>query len=369
MDRFTLPRLRVQGSRRAMGLAHGEALRTLIQGFVAQRLEAFRVFSAERGQHFDVSRFIALGGECLEALARFHPAGHAEHVAVAEGADVEAAALYAVGNMTDVRDVLLWGDPSVAPAPAADVEGCTAALIPSAGARENVLIAGQTWDLNPEDLPYVVAIHRVPEDGPEVWTVSCAGCLSLTGMNEFGLTVGTTNIKTRGGRVGIGYLSVLHRMLEERDVAAAESALRSTPRAGAHTYWAADENGAFEAETTPDRIVLRRLGERPLGRSNHCLDPRIAELEAEAATSSSKARLARVEGELAARPQDVHTLRELFGSRADGVDSISRHIEDGQGTSTNSVLIGVPARRELHACRGPAELAEWVTLAFERGTP
>jgi hypothetical protein len=40
------------------------------------------------------------------------------------------------------------------------------------------------------------------------------------------------------------------------------------------------------------------------------------------------------------QPVSDDTLRELFGSRADGVDSISRHIDDGQGTSTNSVLIG-----------------------------
>ncbi|MEA1619090.1 hypothetical protein SOQ14_09185 [Erythrobacter sp. T5W1-R] len=59
---------------------------------------------------------------------------------------------------------------------------------------------GQTWDLNGPDVDYVIALHRLPDDGPETWTVTCAGCQTLMGMNAHGLAVGTTNLKTRGAR-------------------------------------------------------------------------------------------------------------------------------------------------------------------------
>jgi hypothetical protein len=53
--------------------------------------------------------------------------------------------------------------------------------------------------------------------------------------------------------------------------------------------------------------------------------------------------------------------------RSDGVDSINRYTEDDQGTTTNACVIAVPARRELWACRGPADRGAWVQLAFTTG--
>jgi hypothetical protein len=50
--------------------------------------------------------------------------------------------------------------------------------------------------------------------------------------------------------------------------------------------------------------------------------------------------------------------------RSDGVDSINRYTEDAQGTTTNACVIAVPARRELWACRGPADRGEWRQLTF-----
>ena len=354
-----LPQIHVAGTPAELGRGQGEQLAPLIRAFTAQRLRAARVYLHEPGIR-DERAFLDLGRRCLDALASWDHQGWLEHGALAAAAGVDPVELYTAGNMTDIRDILAL------PAASAEAEGCSLALVPAAHSATGEVLGAQTWDLNPGDLDYVVAIHRRPADGPETWSVTCAGCPSLIGMNQHGLAVGTTNIKTRGSRVGIPYLSLLHRAIRCPDREAAGQVFASAPRAAAHTYWAADRGGASDWECTA-ATALRRDATAPLFRTNHCLVPEHQGLEGEPATSSSKARLARMGGWLTAGKQDVASLQRLFANRDDGVDSVNRYPEDQQGTSTNACLVAVPARRELWACRGPSDRGRWARLAFTAG--
>lgn len=327
-----------------------------IHAFIEQRLAAFVQYSAERAGP-SVERFLATSARCFECFQGWDAAGAAEQAAIAEAAGVSPVALYGATNMTDMRDVLLL------PGATSD-EGCTSLLVPAALTTGGNLMLGQTWDLNPADLDFVVAIHRRPLAGPETWSVTCAGALSLIGMSSLGVAVGTTNIKTRRSRVGVGYLSLLHRAIRAASSAEAAELVRAAPRAAAHTYWLADAEAARELECDPDQVVERELKSEPLARTNHCLSPAMREAEGEAPTASSQKRLARAARSLRASPQDVRSLQELMKDRSDGVDSINRYTEDDQGTTTNACVIAVPARRELWACRGPADRGEWVQLKF-----
>lgn len=358
---LTLRTIEVAGTPEAMGRAYGEACRDAARAFVAQRRDAARAYLRERGQRDDA--ILELGRQCLRALEAWDPEGWREHRATAEGAGIDAAELYAAGNYTDIRDIITY--PATAAsraAPSADGEGCTAVLVPSAASAGGEVLAAQTWDLNPTDIDYVVAVRRRPVSGPQTWSITCAGCPSLIGMNDRGVALGTTNIKTRGSRVGIPYLSLLHRALRSGSRAEARAVAASAPRAAAHTYWFADAAGAEDIECTADTCVGRQA-DGALARTNHCLVDAHARIEGEAPTASSRKRLAHAAAATAA-PQSVDSLRRLFADRSDGVDSINRFAEDGQGTSTNACLIAVPARRELHACRGSADRGAWVTLRF-----
>lgn len=354
-----LPRIECRGTPRDMGRAQGEALRPLILRFVAQRLDNLHVYLAERGSG-DVAGFLAAGRRCLEIARGWDPDGTAEHAGIAEAAGVEVAELYATANMTDVRDIVLM------PAPMAEQEGCSALMVPPALAREGGVIAAQTWDLNPTDIDYVVAVHRLPDAGPETWSVTCAGCLSLIGMNEHGVSMGTTNIKVKGARAGVGYLSILHRAIRSFTAMEALDVIRTAPRAAAHTYWVADARGGAELECSAGDSVERRLGERALARTNHCLSEPHRSQQGEEPNSSTFARLRRLETLLAAPAQDVESIRRAFSDRADGVDSICRYPEDAQGTTTNACIVCLPGRREIHACRGPADRGTWTQLPFTR---
>lgn len=350
-----LPIVTVAGTPTAMGSAYGEALRGMIAAFVEERLRAARVYLRERGVS-DERTFLRLGGACLERLAIWDGEGHAELIATARAAEVDPVALYTAGNMTDIRDILAL------PIIATEREGCTTALVPGSHSAGGRVIAGQTWDLNPGDLDFVVAVQRNPVSGPRTFSVTVAGCPSLVGMNEHGVAVGTTNIKTRGSRVGIPYLSLLHRAIRCASRAEASELIRTCPLAAAHSYWIADASGVEDWERTPDSAVRRDGG--PLTRTNHCLSSLNQPREGEPASASSRARLARAQGVLSAGGLTVEALRALFSDRSDGVDSINRFAEDGQGTSTNACVVAVPAKREIHACRGSADRGEWIRFAF-----
>lgn len=360
---IALPVLCVGGSPEQMGLAQGEAFAALIRRFVPMRFEAVQTYMAEAGRG-DLTTLLEVGRRSFAVFERWDPPAFTEHCAIARAAGVDAAELFTAGNMTDMRDaVMLAGPPPAASLPP-DAEGCSVVLLPPDRTRDGAMLLGQTWDLNPEDIDYVVAIGRNPTSGPATWSVTVAGCPSLVGMNDRGLCVGTTNIKTWGGKVGVGYMNVLHRALNQPDFDAAAGVIEGAPRAGAHTYWVGDGERLREWEATPDTVVARDGRDGPIARTNHCLHPPHAARQGEVPSASSQRRLGRISGWIAEGARDVAALRDLFADRSDGVDSINRYPEDDQGTATNSVVIAVPARLELHACRGPADRGLWLRLPF-----
>ena len=349
----------VRGTPIEMGRQHGEALRETIRRFIPMRFDAVRQYMAEAGRG-SVADLLAVGRKSYQISLQWDPIGMEELAGVADGAGVDSLELFTAANMTDMRDAVILAD-------GPDSEGCSAILLPPELSRSAEILVGQTWDLNPQDIDYVVAVHRLPAEGPETWSVTVSGCPSLVGMNEYGLTVGTTNVKTWGSRPGVGYLNVLHKALAQPGWNAAAQVIVTAPRAGAHTYWAADASRAVLWSTTPDDVQSRDLSGGFVAQTNHCQVPSHAAIEWQPPSSSSLARLARLEQRLSRGGHDVHTLRTLFGDRTDGIDSLNRYPEDAQGTATNSVAIGIPARCEFWACRGPADRGTWVQLPFSRG--
>ncbi|MEE4155515.1 MAG: C45 family peptidase [Erythrobacter sp.] len=358
---LTLPQLTVTGSPGEMGRHYGAHFRELIAAFVDARVHAVETYLNERG-HQGSEALFAAGAACLEQTRAFDPAGHAEHLGIAEGCGIDPVRLFTTANMTDIRDILLLADE----APPAEDEGCTAALIPPALTASGRALQGQTWDLNGPDVEYVVALHRLPDEGPETWSVTCAGCQTLMGMNQHGIAVGTTNLKTRGARVGIPYLSVLHRAIRAATLTEASAVIERAPVAGAHSYWAADEREAIEWERSPQSAHRRSTADGTVVRSNHCLFPENVARETDLSPSTHQ-RFERI-GKLVAA-SEAHTLESLkamFADRSDGPMSINRFAEDASGATTNAVVAMNPAGLEFHACRGPASLGEWTRLEFER---
>lgn len=356
MTLLDLPRIEIRGTPEELGRSYGAAAKERIRAFVDQRLRAAAIYLREHGIR-DGKLFLRPAAGCLAALKTWDIDSWVEHCATAEAAGIEATDLYAAANMTDLRDIVAHGGK-------AEAEGCSEVLIPSAYSASGELIAAQTWDLNPGDLDFVVAVHRKPAKGLATWSITCVGCPTLMGMNERGVAFGTTNIRTNDAQVGVPYLSVLHRAAGAATRREAAEIIEHAPRAAAHNFWLADAKGATELECSAKTTTRRELDGEPIVHTNHCLAASNRRIEAEMASSSSYARFARLPKLLAGRKHDVASVRKIFTDRSDGVDSVNRFSEDNQGTATDACLITIPARKEIWACRGSSDRGAWVQLAF-----
>ena len=142
-----LPQFTVSGSRVQMGQQYGRFCADMIHAFATDRVSAVEVYLSEAG-HRGTEKLFAAGAECLEQVRSFDPEGHAEHLAIAEGAQIDPVRLFTTANMTDVRDIIvLPGDP-----PVTEDEGCTSALVPASHSSNGHSLQGQTWDLNGPDV-------------------------------------------------------------------------------------------------------------------------------------------------------------------------------------------------------------------------
>ncbi|MCH2143109.1 MAG: C45 family peptidase [Phycisphaerales bacterium] len=348
----------VEGTPTQMGEALGVAARDRIEAMIARRLEVAHDFFKEQGQGA-VEDLLRHGAASLDCLESWDFKGWEEFVATAKGADVAPEVLHAAANYTDMRD-LVCCRPINNPAD----EGCTSVAVPGNRTKSGMVLVGQTWDLHLLDLETVVAVHRLPAEQPETWSVTVAGGPTLIGMNEHGLWVGTTNIQIDGVQDGVGYLNVLHRAIRCRAREDAALRVQSAPRSAAHTFLVADAGGAIELECSALTTVRREMRSEPMVRTNHCLDARHIPSEAEQPTPSSLARFARATDLLGRHDVDEDMIRVLMTDRDDGVDSINRWPEDGEQTATNACLIGCPDRRRLEACRGSADRGQWEHLGF-----
>ncbi len=353
-------RIDLAGTPRAMGEAFGEAYRGEIAQLYALRLaNALRQATQYGGRATGEVELLRLAGACLAASERFDSRGAEELRGIARGARLTAELVLAMNGLTDLRDGLAWGDLGEAGA-----DGCTAVIVQRDASADGRPRLAQSWDLASDNAPFVVAVHRRPERGPETWSVTTVGCLCLMTLNADGLALGTTNLRTRDSGVGVPYLSLIHRAIEEPGAAAAARLIAAAPRAGAHSYLALDAGGAgFVVECTGKLSHTFAVERGTHVHTNHCQVPAHAALEADTPRRSSEARLARMRELMdASRGRiDAALLRSCYADSAGGALAICRR--DYDGISTNAASVITPEQGELWACAGvPDEASKWEKL-------
>jgi len=350
--------LELAGRPAQMGEDFGAACRAEIAELYQLRLDnALSQARAYGNPRASEAELLCLARACLTHCCAFNPAGTEELLGIARGAGLGAEQVLALNGLTDLRDALAWGGELLA------FGGCTAALVSGAASASGQVLFAQTWDLSTDNAPFVCAVHRVPDQGPETWSVTTAGCLSLVGLSERGVAVGTTNLRTLDARPGVPYLSVIHRALRAADAGEAIGIIVEAHRAGAHSFAVADAaGGAGLVECTATRHRVREIGDGVHVQTNHCQVPEHAALEADTPQASSRTRLGRMRElirEHAGR-LDVHTLETLLADRANGELAICR--DDFAGISTNAAVVIAPSVPSLRACAGPPLRAEFVDL-------
>jgi len=352
-----LQSIELSGGYSEMGQGFGEAFRAQIaQLYEVRRHNALTQALRFGGRHATEDDFLALAKRCLVEARRWDPFGSAELEGIARGAGIAPEAALALGGLTDLRDVLAWGGDDF-------LGGCTAVLAQTDTTTQAELLFAQTWDLGTANMPHLVRVHRKPSNAPATWTITTVGCLSLMGLNDRGICVGTTNLRTTDVRVGIPYLNILHRCLAANSHAEAIREVQNAPRAAAHAYFVADAHGrASLVEATGMRSRCIDLRQGVYVQTNHCQIPEHAALEGDTPMASSRARLLRMHELMEkSRPRiDRATLQRCLADHEGGERAICRH--DFDGISTNAALVVAPESGRGWYCHGNPCTAEWHEL-------
>ncbi len=358
----TLDTIELAGTSEAMGEAFGEHTRGETRQLYERRLIAALEYMRERRGHRGTTRDVLTAAEaCLPATRRFDPEGYTEFEGIARGAGLTEAQLFVTQGLTDLRDFLAFGDRP------ADSEGCSSFVHIAADEQAPPVLAGQTWDLMDDNMPFVRLVHRKPEDAPETLSITLTGCLSLIGLNSEGVCVGNTNLQTKDARPGVQYLSIIHRALRSRNAKEALEVVSGAPRAAAHYYYTADRFGtAWGIECSATNEARVEITEGTYVHCNHVLDPRLKALEVpvtDESTGFRQKRLSELFGALteSSTPVTPERARGAFSDREGGDNCICRYNTGADDISTNAAVIMNPHTGELHACRGQPDRGRWIT--------
>lgn len=356
--------LEVQGAPTVMGEAHGEAFRDQIAALYAARIDnAIGQAKSYGGVSIDEAGLLAIAKRCLPIVEGFAPAGYLELTGIARGAKMSLESIWAMNALTDLRDVAAWGDPRTWGG-APEGEGCSAFVVAPDRAKDGAALVGQTWDLSTDNLPFVILLTRKPESGPSTRTLTTVGCLSLIGMNEAGIAIGTTNIRTLDARAGVGYLDVIHAVLAETSLKSAVARVVDAPRAGAHYFYVMDASGSAAAiECTAAQSHVQHITSGTFVHCNHVLAEKNVELEVKGTpVVSSHHRQARFSELLTKNtPLDEVDLFRFLADHADEPNSICRH--DYNGITSNAGVVMSPTDGRFWAVHGPPCEGTWQPFA------
>jgi len=356
----------LEGTRRQIGIQMGAAHRDEIRALYEARLQnAVRQALAYGDRHVDEPGLVALAERCLPYVREFDPRSWDELCGIAEGSRLDVRRIWLMNALTDVRDLAAYGESDwLRPVE----EGCSAVLLGSERTGEGPRLA-QTWDLATDNMPFVRLVVRRPNGEDATASMTLVGCLSLIGLNERGVAVGTTNVRATDNRLGVGYLDVIHRALHQPDAARAVEVVESAPRAGAHFYFVADPDAEPVGLECSAHLCERVRVADAYVHTNHMLHPRTGALEALGTPmASSHARWSRFH-RLLNRFGDpsVDALRRILGDREGGENAIDRR--DHAGISTNGAVIMEPRARRIHVVHGSPADGAWVTHELSGSRP
>jgi isopenicillin-N N-acyltransferase like protein len=218
---MVLPLIDVAGSPEEMGARYAGS----VPDMIGSNMEAYRQRFADQAG-LDAAGVAAAGEAFRRATLEHHPRIAAMLDALADGAGVAVAEIYALNARTE----LLYG---TQPVPAGD-EGCTAVGVLGTHTATGNLLLGQNWDWHPDQRDAMLLLRTTDERGHTVLTLAEAGMLAKTGLNSAGvgqcLTMLATGADGRTDPPGVPYHVLARATLESDSLTWATRAACRSPR-------------------------------------------------------------------------------------------------------------------------------------------
>ncbi|WP_262888731.1 C45 family autoproteolytic acyltransferase/hydolase [Chitinophaga solisilvae] len=358
-----IPVISLSGTPRNMGLSFGESYRREIQEFALLRLNRLKMFLMEYSNIAVDNKSIL---NTVQEVVPWHRAYNYdiwnEFRGIATGAGISDELLLVSMAYTDLRDYFIRRYHPLLNT-GIDPGGCSAFIVPRKLAANGVLI-GQTWDMSPEAIRYLVLVRRKPVNAPETLYLTTAGCLALIGINSHGVAIGNTNLMTSDHISGVNYLFTISAALQADTALTAAGTIINTPRLSGHNFFAADQDAAFNIEASSLQSKNTPVTDEIHIHTNHCLDPEMKKLELPRHVrwqESSTYRYQRMKQLFTktALPLNIHQCWEILGDRKSNSSRFAICMDDvdqnNSDVATVATCILSPAERKIHVCAGGAD--------------
>lgn len=260
-------------------------------------------------------RLSELAREQWEVSKKYDPEVAEEMQGIAEGSGLDIDDIVILNNYTDFRDITL-----------AD-EGCSTIGIK----RDQLLLAGQTWDMHSSAKNYMCMIHAPKRgDTPESLILSLVGCVGLMGVSTNLSTVGVNNINTKNARAALIWPLLVRSLLKETSLGSIEAKLMKAPVTSGHNYIVADKESVDHFEVTPTSFEkVAWQSKNYVFHTNHCLTQSAIEIEERGTQSSTTNARYELLTKKASAVKSFGDLKSLLQDHESHPMSICSHFESG----------------------------------------
>lgn len=355
------PLVSAAGSRLEVGFEHGRQARDLVRGTLEWSLGQLATGGVDRTE----------AARRVEKLVPFivanSPELYEEGEGIAQGAGITLTDVFIINS----RYELLFIDGSMAPRPGVAGAECTLFAVAGDRTADGAPIIGQNVDLGPDARPLWILLDIEPPGAPRLLTVTMAGMLAQEGINEAGLALCGSMVRSGGWGAGLPTRKFLRRrVLEQRSVAAGIRAITTArKRASSHNLLLADAVTAADIETSAEEVRVLELSQGSLVHTNHYLHEDLAPWNRDLGgyLENSEARRNTMQ-RLLANTGSAVSVEDLWGALASHEgepNAICRHsARDAWHGETNVAVIAEPAKRSIHVGFGPPCESEVETWSF-----
>jgi hypothetical protein len=349
----------LSGTSIAMGQAFGENFRPQIHEFAASRLARLQAFVFEyTGMKMNRKDILHLLKPVLCWHGTYNKNVWDEFCGIAAGANISNDMLMIAMSFTDLQDYLVRHTMSKSPV-ASEAGGCSAFLVPDRLSTEGSL-CGQTWDMSPEAINFLVLVRRKPSQGPETLYLTTMGCLALIGLNSEGIAIGNTNLMTSDHAPGVNYLFSITAALQATSLNAATGIIINTPRLSGHNFYLADQHNTVNIECSATQAYCTTVRDLPFVHTNHCLNRSLQSLElprSDLLKESSHYRYKRMQKQFAKKVNwnADRCWKILSDKKASSTGAAICRLDDGKALFTTvATILLLPRERKIWVCAGGA---------------
>ena len=335
--------IKLEGSPYEIGLAHGRKFRKGIKDFTRSR-----ILRLCEGGTITEDELMNIGLKLLPFNRLYDTDVFEELEGIAEGSGVNVHELIITNGLTDIMDL----------ANRSSMPCCTSFAVND----DRMYALGQNWDMHSESEDHLVVFHIVPDEGPEILSLTLEGTVGLIGLNSKGLAVLVNNLAAKDACFGVVFPLAIRKALMQERIGDALNALISTERAGGRNYIIGDMNREiFDIELTGKEHEVIYVGDGVYAHANHYLTDRLKKWEAGRLSDSyvRSNRMGKLLGKM--MKDDGPSLEGIMGCMRDHVNyptSICRHVADHEEHGTLAELktcagvVILPSEGEMHILKG-----------------